>query len=135
LKGETGTRRIEPYSLRQTLGGDIILHAFNTEKNDHRSYRIERITGARVTNQIFIPRYEVELTPHGPLSVPSTQQSFQGRSASIFSVPSRSTYVFECPSCGKKFRRKKYDSKLNSHTDKNGFPCYGRFGTLVDTLH
>ena len=58
-------RRIEAYSLRRTRDGNIILHAFDTDKNAHRSYRVDRIAGASTTNQAFIPRYEVELTPQG----------------------------------------------------------------------
>ena len=57
------TRRIEPYSLRRTRDGDIILHAFDTDKNGHRSYRVDRMSGASTTNQTFTPRYEVELNP------------------------------------------------------------------------
>ena len=57
------TRRIEPYSLRRTTEGNIILHAHNVHKDEHRSYRVDRIRGARVTGQTFIPRYEIELTP------------------------------------------------------------------------
>lgn len=56
------TRRIEPYSLRRTRDGNIILHAHNIDKNAHRSYRIDRIQGAQVTNQDFVPRFEIELT-------------------------------------------------------------------------
>jgi hypothetical protein len=30
------------------------------------------------------------------------------------------TYIFECPICGKRFKRSKYDSTLRPHKDKNG---------------
>ncbi len=63
------TRRIEPYSLRRTLADNVILHAHNRDKNAHRSYRLDRIQGARVTNESFIPRFAIELTPSGPISV------------------------------------------------------------------
>lgn len=59
------TRRIEPYSLRRTLADNVILHAHNRDKNAHRSYRLDRIQGARVTNESFIPRFAIELTPTG----------------------------------------------------------------------
>jgi predicted nucleotidyltransferase component of viral defense system len=72
LSGRRSTRRIEPYSLRRTSEGNIVLHAFNTAKDAHRSYRLERVRGARVTNETFVPRYEVELTPHGPLRIQPT---------------------------------------------------------------
>ena len=43
--------------------GNVILHAHNRDKNAHRSYRLDRIEGARVTNQSFTPRFAIELTP------------------------------------------------------------------------
>ncbi|MDR2000488.1 MAG: nucleotidyl transferase AbiEii/AbiGii toxin family protein [Zoogloeaceae bacterium] len=67
LDYEGSTRRIEPYSLRRTKAGNIVLHAFDVDKNDHRSYRVDRIQGARVTNATFTPRYAVELRPQGPV--------------------------------------------------------------------
>jgi predicted nucleotidyltransferase component of viral defense system len=57
------TRRIEPYSLRRTKTGDIVLHAWNIDSDAHRSYRVDRIQGAHTTSQVFNPRYAVELTP------------------------------------------------------------------------
>ncbi len=61
-------RLIEPYSLRQTQAGNIVLHAWNTDKNEHRSYRVDRMQNARVTQRTFIPRYAVELSPQSPAS-------------------------------------------------------------------
>ena len=63
------TRRIEPYSLRRTRDGAVVLHAFNADKDEHRSYRVDRMAGARVTAQTFAPRYEIELTPTGPVRI------------------------------------------------------------------
>ena len=59
------TRRIEPYSLRRTQDNNIILHAYDTEKQGHRSYRVDRIQDARSTGQTFVPRYAIELSPAG----------------------------------------------------------------------
>ena len=66
------TRRIEPYSLRRTLEGNVILHAHNRDKSAHRSYRLDRIQGARVTNESFSPRFVIELTPSGPVAIAPT---------------------------------------------------------------
>jgi hypothetical protein len=41
------TRRIEPYSLRQTRDGNVILHAVKAATGEHRSYHVDRIQGAR----------------------------------------------------------------------------------------
>jgi hypothetical protein len=63
-------RIIEPYSLRKTLAGNILLCALRHDSGENRNYRIERIQGADVTNETFIPRYTIELTPSRPISVP-----------------------------------------------------------------
>ena len=68
------TRRIEPYSLRRTRQGHIVLHAHNVDKDEHRSYRVDRIRGAQITNQTFNPRFAIELTPAGPVAMASTRR-------------------------------------------------------------
>lgn len=62
LKYDGGTRRIEPYSLRETRDGKFVLHALRSDTGEHRSYRIDRIQGASVSDQSFVPRYLIELT-------------------------------------------------------------------------
>ena len=68
------TRRIEPYSLRRTRQGHIVLHAHNVDKDEHRSYRVDRIRGAQITSQTFNPRFAIELTPAGPVAMASTRR-------------------------------------------------------------
>lgn len=147
LAYQGSTRRIEPYSLRRTRAGDIVLHAFNLDKQQHRSYRVDRIQGARTTNQTFVPRYAIELTPTGPVSAPPTRSGSRGggQNINIFGSSRRRprrttfstgpTYVYECPYCQKKFRRKKADSRLNPHKTPDGYPCPSRTGYLVDTQY
>ena len=62
-------RRIEPYSLRETAEGNYVLHAIRSDSGEHRSYRVDRMQGAAVTGQTFIPRYVIELTSAGPLAI------------------------------------------------------------------
>jgi predicted nucleotidyltransferase component of viral defense system len=100
-QGRRSVRMIEPYSLRRTQAGDIVLHAVRADNQQHRGYRADRIRGARTTQRTFIPRYAVELTPTGP------------------------TYVYECGICNKRFEHSKRDSSLRPHKDKNGWPCSG----------
>jgi predicted DNA-binding transcriptional regulator YafY len=45
-QGSRGTRLIEPYSMRRTQAGDIVLHALRADGTGHRSYRIDRIVAA-----------------------------------------------------------------------------------------
>ncbi|MFN7400001.1 MAG: nucleotidyl transferase AbiEii/AbiGii toxin family protein [Sandaracinobacter sp.] len=146
LDGSTSRPRIEAYSLRRTADGNILLHGHDVNQNGPRSYRIERIQSARVTNQTFVPKYEIELTPKGPVSVaPSparaTSSAFRAQpvtraraaprkkaSSSYFAKP---THTYQCPMCSKKFKREKYDAKLNPHKNQWGQPCSGRTGFLV----
>ena len=130
-QGRRGTRTIEPYSLRRTQAGAIVLHAVRTDAQQHRSYRVDRILGASVTNRIFAPRYAVELTPAGPLVAPMTES----RSAPAISVMRRSrsaghapVNIFRCPVCNKRFERKTYDATLRPHKNPQGWNCSGRHG-------
>lgn len=62
LAYQGSTRTIEPYSLRMTKDGDLLLYAVKHDTQQNRSYRVDRIEGARVTNTSFTPKYAVELT-------------------------------------------------------------------------
>jgi len=148
LDYQGSTRRIEAYSLRETRDGNIILHAWNRDSNAHRSYRVDRIHGAKVTSETFIPRYEVELVPSGPQTIPPTSLTSNigrptARSAGVRSTPSRRrstssfgpTYIYECGLCGKKFRRKRQTSALNQHKTPDGYQCSGRTALYVDTQY
>ena len=46
-----------------------MLDAIRSDSGEHRSYRVDRMQGATVTSQVFAPRYAVELTSTGPLTV------------------------------------------------------------------
>lgn len=144
LDYQGSTRRIEPYSLRRTQDGNILLHAFNADKGEHRSYRVDRIGGARTTNQTFVPRYAIELSPQGPVMIASsaTRSSSGASSRKVLTrkiLSSRRstgpTYVYECSYCGKRFSRKRQNSRLNPHKDKHGSRCSGRTGMYVDTRY
>ena len=144
LDYQGSTRHIEPYSLRRTQDGNVLLHAFNADKGEHRSYRVDRIGAARITNQTFVPRYAIELSPQGPVAIaPSAIRSsfgFSGRRVPTRKIRSsiRSTgptYVYECSNCGKRFSRKRRSSRLNPHKDKHGNRCSGRTGFYVDTRY
>jgi hypothetical protein len=144
LNYQGSTRRIEPYSLRRTSEGNIVLHAFNADKNEHRSYRIDRMNGASITNQSFVPRYEIELTPLGPVRVvpsaarmssPVRGTRFPAHRASTGRMPSFGgvVYTYQCPVCSKKFKRSTMDAHLNPHKNPSGYACSGRHGILVGT--
>jgi predicted nucleotidyltransferase component of viral defense system len=57
--GRQGPRLVEPYSLRRTKDGNLLLFVVN-DYGALRGYRVDRIAGARPTSQTFVPRYLVE---------------------------------------------------------------------------
>jgi predicted nucleotidyltransferase component of viral defense system len=58
-QGRQGPRRVEPYSLRRTQDGHLVLFVVN-DRGLLRSYRVDRIAAIRPTSVSFTPRYQVE---------------------------------------------------------------------------
>jgi predicted nucleotidyltransferase component of viral defense system len=150
LTYQGSVRRIEPYSLRRTTAGDILLFAVRSDSAEIRSYRLGRVQGAQVTSQSFVPRFFVELTPVELGAVqPLTRAAgmttdFGGTLGSIGRrytpitqrrVKTGPVYIYQCSYCQKKFRRSKRDSRLNEHKTPSGYSCPGRTGYLVDTKY
>ena len=146
--GQVSMRRIEPYSLRRSQAGDILLYAVRSADGESRSYRLDRILGAVVTDQSFAPRYEVELTPADVGPIPSLGgggsfariRQLQPRRVPSFRAPPRRykvgpIYIYQCGVCQKKFRHSKRDAHLNKHKAPGGWPCSGRRGFLVETKY
>ena len=149
-QGRSSTRLIEPYSLRRTQSGDLLLHAVRHDSGQSRSYRVDRILGATVSKTSFQPRYAIELTASGPISAPPTAQREtapyrrpramapripSGRPRQLYTGAQGPKYVFECMVCRKRFERRTYDATLNPHKDKRGYPCVGRIGHYVTTKY
>ena len=65
-------RAIEPYSLRSTRAGNIVLHALRVDNKEHRSYRVDRIAGVSVTTTPFVPSWAIEFSSHGAMVAPPT---------------------------------------------------------------
>lgn len=129
------TRLIEPYSLRRTRDGHLLLHAVKAGTREPRAYRVDRIQSARVTERPFTPVYAVELASAGPLRARETERSAPAafRASSAPRLPGRLVYVVSCPSCGKRFRRSRYDTSLRPHRAPGGWSCPARFGHVADT--
>jgi predicted nucleotidyltransferase component of viral defense system len=141
-------RLIEPYSLRRTRDGYLLLFAIKHHTRENRSYRVDHIQGAEVTKESFTPQYAVELTQAGPIStrplvkrstIPSTsgpRTARRKRSHTAHRTPSFGPkYVFKCSICGKQFIRKSYKASLNPHKSKQGYPCPGRTGIYITTKY
>ena len=145
--GERRTPTLEPYSVRRTSGGDLLLFAVEADTGEPKSYLLDRIRSATVTRQAFHPRFAIELTISGPLTTPPIERQRgnavvrslgfpPAKSRSSGTRPRKSasgfgqTYTFACTLCGKTFKRSTYDAKLNPHKNKQGWPCPGRIGLL-----
>lgn len=131
-------RLIQPYSLRRTKAGNILLFALRHESREWRAYRVDRIQGAEITQTSFVPEHAIELTPAGSVSVPELTRRSGGPVSSAYrsglgSQDSGPRYVIECPNCGRGFTRKTMNTRLKPHKDKQGYPCSGKSGYLVDT--
>jgi predicted nucleotidyltransferase component of viral defense system len=57
--GRWGSRRVEPYSVRRTNDGNLLLFVVN-DRGQLRGYRVDRIAGARPTDETFRPSFMVE---------------------------------------------------------------------------
>jgi predicted nucleotidyltransferase component of viral defense system len=136
--GNRRTRPIEPYSLRRAKDGNIILCAVNTEKQESRSYSIEGIQGATILNRSFTPRFQIELTPSGPLAAPYTPRNTTERQPPATrrrtgNAWPKTTYVYRCPICSKRFERSSMDAALRAHKNPSGYACSGRHGIYEGT--
>ncbi|MCY4088458.1 MAG: WYL domain-containing protein [Actinomycetia bacterium] len=58
-EGRWRPRVVEPYALRMTRDGNLLLFVVN-DRGQLRSYRVDRIAGVRVLDTPYRPRYIVE---------------------------------------------------------------------------
>jgi hypothetical protein len=145
LAYDGSARLIEPYSLRRTSEGNILLFACRAADGQNRSYRLDRITGARMTSQPFVPRFAVELSttevsipalarqvtsfpPLPGLATPRARPARRQGAGAIGVV-----HIYRCSVCGKRFRRREMDASLNPHKNGAGYPCPGRIGIYLET--
>lgn len=59
VRGRQGPRIVEPYSLRMTAEGNLVLFVVN-DLGLLRSYRVDHIAAIRPTTTVFTPRFRVE---------------------------------------------------------------------------
>lgn len=119
-------RRIEPYSLRVSRAGNLLLYALRSDGSGIRAYSVSEIQSVTVTTQPFRPKFLVEFRPAGglhPAPVSSGPRGYRRSEATPYRV--------ECSVCGKAFARKRPGTKLNPHKDQYGRPCSGRRGYQV----
>lgn len=58
-KGRIGVRVVEPYSLRRSREGRLLLYVVN-DRGQLRSYRVDRIRGVSIEPEAFTPRFLTE---------------------------------------------------------------------------
>lgn len=130
---------IEPYSLRRTMDGNVILKALkrNSSQPDG-TFRIDWIRKIKVSEVPFIPKYRVEFTPAGFMNVPPTERKGGYGLASVPRSRSRrvshsygTKYVFRCGACQKTFTKSRNDPTLRAHKNSWGGNCTSRRGWLV----
>jgi hypothetical protein len=133
-------RRVEPYSLRRTRDGHLLLFAIRRDNRAERSYRVDRIESARITREAFTPVYPVEFWPTAPISAaplvrressPSTPRPARpGRTRTPRPSTGGQRYVVQCSYCRKRFTRR--DTNLSKHKMKGRqYECPGRSGFIV----
>ncbi len=68
LAYDGSTRLVEPYALRRSRAGNLLVYAIRVDSGEVRAYRVDRIQGVRVTNRPFTPRYAIELAVAQPVT-------------------------------------------------------------------
>ena len=130
-------RTVEPYSLRRPRTGNLLFYGWEVESSQIKAFNLGKISAVVVTHEPYSPRYSVELSSIGTLSAPPPRRSPRGP-AQRTSVRRRSRasagtrYIVQCVSCGKRFYRDKYSTRLGEHKAKGGRgPCSSRTGYVV----
>jgi len=129
LEYGNATRLVEPYSLRRTHAGKLLLMAVKARSREIRSYRVDRIQGIKVTGIPFNPVHAIEFSATGSVYAPPLERAPRhSRSRS------GTNYTVECTSCGRQFRRKRRNTTMRPHKDASGWRCPGRRGSIVDPV-
>jgi proteasome accessory factor BC len=84
-------RRIEPYKLMNGREGWYV-HSWDPDKDDTRSFRLDRIRSATVLDESFEPRPGIEPDIHG---WPSTGEVADSRIARVWMAPERARWARE----------------------------------------
>jgi predicted nucleotidyltransferase component of viral defense system len=135
--GYNGSARlIEPYSLRRSSAGNLLLYGVRADSREIRCYRVDRIESARATTQPFQPVFAIEFGSAGGLSAPPVRRRagvprLGPRRSARRSRSTGPTYIVRCATCGKEFRRKTRSTAMRKHKSPGGWDCPGRSGYFV----
>jgi predicted nucleotidyltransferase component of viral defense system len=76
---QSSTRLIEPYSLRRSSAGALLLYGIKVETREIRCYRVDRIQSVQATTKPFRPVYAIEFGSSGSLSAPLVRRRATAR--------------------------------------------------------
>ena len=128
-------RSIEPYALRRSSAGRLLLHAERADGTGHRTYGVDKIAGLHVTTTPFRPRFPIEFSARGPLQAPLQSRSPVGWRAPVAQPRVRPygqpEYIYACNICGREFAHSRRNTALRKHKDPYGYACRGRSGRYV----
>lgn len=68
LQYQGTSRLIEPYALRRSQAGNLLVYAIKAGTGEVRAYRVDRIEDVRVTDRGFVPSYIIELSAALPVT-------------------------------------------------------------------
>jgi WYL domain len=130
------TRLIEPYSLRRSSAGNLLLYGVRADSREIRCYRVDRIQSAQATTRPFQPVFAIEFGSAGGLSAPPVRRRAGAPRLGPRRPAPRSrsvgpTYIVRCATCGKEFRRKTRSTAMRKHKGPGGWDCPGRRGYFV----
>lgn len=124
-------RQVEPYSLRRSTTGNILLYAWEARSTHIKAFNMADIRDIRPTDIPFTPRYRIEFTSGGFAPIPPSTVPTRSSVKPLRRAKSTSSYIFRCPMCGKEFRRSRNDPTLRKHDAPGGWACSGRRGILA----
>ncbi len=63
-------RLVEPYSFRQSSTGKLLFYGWELSTGQIKAFNTAEITNIKITSTNFVPRFAVELTVDGLMSIP-----------------------------------------------------------------
>jgi len=121
-------RTVEPLSFRTSRAGNELFYGHERESGYPKAYTLSKIQSVEITNIPYKEQYPVEISATDTISMPPIRRESTNYSSSYYGAPK---HLYECPMCGKTFKRKKQNSTLRAHKDKDGWDCSGRSGIYL----
>ncbi len=145
-------RMVEPYSLRKSKDGTILLYAWDGGPTI-KAFKVDEMRNVSVSADAFHPRYHIEITDTSAGDIPPVSTDRRAHVSNYISGRSEYTvskrrisagrkyrsnnttkYVFQCANCGKKLTKSSNDTTLRKHKYPDGYSnCTGRRGYLIET--